>query len=398
MAIDGSRLRIIVTGLIAQYPLGGVTWDYVQYAAGLARLGHDVFYVEDTGQWPYNPAQDGLTDDPSYNIGVLAEVMRRFDLGERWAYRFPRTGAWFGMTEARRTEVVRSADLLVNISGTLARPDEYRGARKLAYIDTDPVFTQVKIARGQEDLRRTVDQHDVHFSFGERIGAFEPSTGHAWHPTRQPVLLDEWATGDAPSHGAFTTVMNWTSYNAVEFRGETYGQKDQEFRKFVDLPAAVSPAIMELAVNAGRTKRTPHDLLMHRGWRIVSPSEVCADLDGYRAYIQSSHAEWSVAKQAYVAGGSGWFSCRSACYLAAGRPVVVQDTSFSPPIPAGEGVVAFSSLDEAAAGIRDVVSRYERHARVARDIAETYFDARRVLSTVVETAMAGKALAAEVSS
>ena len=180
MAAGASRLRVIVTGLIAQYPLGGVTWDYVQYAVGLAKLGHDVFYVEDTGQWPYSPAEDGLTDDPSYNVGVLANVMERFGLGQRWAYRFPRTGEWFGLDDTRRNEVIRSADLLINVSGTVARPEEYRAAQRLAYIDTDPVFTQVKIARGQTDLRRAVDQHDTHFSFGERIAAFEPSTGHTW--------------------------------------------------------------------------------------------------------------------------------------------------------------------------------------------------------------------------
>ena len=212
------------------------------------------------------------------------------------------------------------------------------------------------------------------------------------------MVLEEWATADPPSRQAFTTVMNWTSYNAVEFRGATYGQKDEEFRRFIDLPAAVAPVVLELAINAGRTKRTPNDLLAHRGWRIVSPSEVCADLDGYRSYIQASRAEWSVAKHAYVAGRSGWFSCRSACYLAAGRPVAVQDTSFSPAIPAGEGVIAFSTLDEAAAAIREIESNYVRHARAARDIAETYFDAGGVLSRLIDAAMAPTLTAAEVAS
>jgi hypothetical protein len=388
MTASTSRLRIIVTGLIAQYPLGGVTWDYIQYVIGLARLGHDVFYIEDTGQWPYSPAEDGLTDNPSYNIGVLQSVMERFGLGERWAYRFPRTGGWSGMGDTRRDEVVRSADLLINVSGTVAVPEHYRSVRRLAYIDTDPVFTQVKIARGQGDLRRVVDQHDVHFSFGECISAFEPSTGHVWQPTRQPIVLDEWATGDPPARHVFTTVMNWTSYNPVEFRGARYGQKDEEFRKFIDLPAAVAPVTLELAVNAGRTKRTPHHLLAHKGWRVVSPSEVCADLDAYRSYIQTSRAEWSIAKQAYVAGRSGWFSCRSACYLAAGRPVAVQDTAFDPAIPAGEGVIAFSTPDDAAAAVGEIAGDYDRHARAAREIAAACFDSYGILSQLVERAMA----------
>lgn len=383
-----SSLRIIVTGLIAQYPLGGVTWDYIQYVAGLARLGHDVYYLEDTGHWPYDPSVDGLTDDPSFNVLFLMNVMSRFGLPDRWAYRFPRTGAWHGMPAARRENVIASADLLINVSGTIARPEEYRSIRRLAYIDSDPVFTQVKIARGQVDLRRAVDQHDVHFSFGERISEFEPSTGHAWRPTRQPVLLDEWATSESGKRSVFTTVMNWTSYNPIEFEGMSYGQKDEEFRRFIDLPAAVAPISLELAVNAGRTRRTPHELLVHKGWRVVSPGDVCADFDAYRFYVQSSRGEWSVAKNAYVVGRSGWFSCRSACYLAAGRPVVIQDTAFSPPLPTGLGLLAFSTNEEASAALNEVNASYDRHVRAAREVAEGYFDSNRVLGNLIEEAMA----------
>jgi hypothetical protein len=378
--------------------LGGVIWDYVQYAVGLARMGHDVFYIEDTSQWPYDPSVDGLTDDPSFNVGVLSSVMRRFGLAERWAYRFPRTGAWYGMSDLRRTEAVASADLLINVSGMLGRPEQYQGAARLVYVDTDPVFTQVKIARGQQDLRRAVGQHDVHFSFGERISEFQPATGHAWKPTRQPVLLDEWSNSEQPPRPVFTTVMNWTSYNAVEFEGVTYGQKDEEFRRFIDLPSRIAPQPLELAINAGRTRRTPHDLLAHKGWHVVSPADVCAGLDAYRSYIQSSRGEWSVAKNAYVAGRSGWFSCRSACYLAAGRPVIVQDTAFSPPLPRGVGILAFSTLDDAVAALNDVSANYAKHARAAREIAEAYFDANRVLTGFIAHAMAPSRAAAEVAS
>jgi len=387
MARSTSGLRVIVTGLIAQYPLGGVIWDYLQYAVGLSAMGHDVYYIEDTSQWPYDPSVDGLTDDPTFNLNVLNSVMARFELGERWAYHFPRTGVWYGMSDALRMDVVGSADLLINVSGTLGTPARYQGRTRLAYIDTDPVFTQVKIARGQHDLRKAVDQHDVHFSFGERVAQFEPSTGHAWKPTRQPVVLGEWSTSGPPERSEFTTVMNWTSYNAVQFEGVTYGQKDEEFKRFIDLPARVAPQSLELAVNAGRTRRTPHDLLSHKGWRVVSPAEVCGELDSYRTYIQSSRGEWSVAKNAYVAGRSGWFSCRSACYLAAGRPVIVQDTSFSPPLPRNEGIVAFSTIDEAAAALDEVNTNYARHASAARDIAAMYFDSNRVLADLIEQAM-----------
>jgi hypothetical protein len=255
----------------------------------------------------------------------------------------------------------------------------------------------VKIARGQTDLRRAVDLHDVHFSFGERIGAFEPATGHAWQPVRQPVLLDDWQTTSAPSRNAFTTIMNWTSYHPVEFGEQTYGQKDAEFRKFIELPSAVAPVPLELAINAGRTRRTPHELLAHRGWRIVSPADVCGDLDAYRSYIQTSRGEWSVAKQGYVAGRSGWFSCRSACYLAAGRPVVVQDTAFGAAIPTGVGVVAFATPDQAAAAVKEVDENYDRHARASREIAEAYFDSALVLTRLVDEAMARAPVAVEAA-
>jgi hypothetical protein len=192
--------------------------------------------------------------------------------------------------------------------------------------------------------------------------------------------------------------MNWTSYNAVEHEGISYGQKDQEFRRFIDLPGGVSPISLELAINAGRTRRTPHDLLVHKGWRVVSPTEVCADLDSYRSYIQASRGEWSVAKNAYVIGRSGWFSCRSACYLAAGRPVVAQDTAFSPPIPEGAGVVAFSTVEEAVAALNEINAHYARHARSARELAEAYFDSHQVLDAVIDQAMAPARPRVEVAS
>ncbi|MCK8602494.1 glycosyltransferase [Desulfoferrobacter suflitae] len=381
-----SSLRIIVSGLIAQYPLGGVAWDYFQYVLGLARLGHDVYYFEDTGQWPYNPQEGGTSKGCEFNVKYLADIMEHYGLGERWAYRFPWESQWFGLPDGKRREVIRSADLLINISGVLERPEEYRSAGRLIYIDSDPVFTQVKLARGQRDFRKLIDMHDVLFSFGECFSAAVPDTGHRWRPTRQPVVLSEWRPG-RPRREAFTTVMNWTSYNPVVYAGQTYGQKDIEFLRFVDLPRLVSPTVLELAVNEGKTRHTPRSLLAHKGWKVVDPAVVCPDFDSYRRYIESSKGEWSVAKNGYVVGQAGWFSCRSACYLAAGRPVIVQDTGFRPVLPVGEGLLAFSSIEQAVSAIRQVEADYERHARTARAIAETCFDANKVLSRLLDDAL-----------
>jgi hypothetical protein len=380
------RLRIIVTGFIAQYPLGGVSWDYLQYPLGLARLGHEVFYVEDTGLWPYNPREGGVSPGCEFNVQYLSALMSGFGLGDRWAYRFPWQDQWFGLSEETRAATIASADLLINVSGSLGNPQDYRSIPRMAYIDSDPVFTQLKLLRGQAEFRQAVDTHDVHFTFGETLSAALSATGHLWKGTRQPVVLSEWQSL-RPRPDVFTTVMNWTSYKPIEYEGRTYGQKDVEFKRFIDLPGAVTPAALELAIALGKTRRSPRALLQHKGWHVVDPDLVCPDLDSYRRYVASSYAEWSVAKHGYVEGRSGWFSCRSACYLAAGKPVVLQDTGFADLFPTGEGLLAFRTPEEAAAAIARVRGDYESHCHAARRIAEQYFDSDLVLSRLVDEAM-----------
>jgi hypothetical protein len=381
-----SGLRIVVTGQMAQYPLGGVTWFYLHYVLGLARLGHEVWYFEDSGQWPYNPNADGLVEGCDYNVRYLDEVLTRYGLAGRWAYRFPWESQWFGLEEDGRREVIETADLLINVSGTLERPWEYRPVRRLAYVDTDPVFTQIKLARGQADFRKLVDAHDVHFTYGERESDAVPDTGHRWLKTRAPVVLSEWRPG-AERREVFTTVMNWTSHNSVEFGGQQFGQKDDEFRAFLDLPGLVEPLVLELALGSGKNQPPPRKLLTHKGWHLVHPNDVCPDLDSFRTYTATSKGEWGVAKNGYVRGQSGWFSERSARYLAAGRPVVVQETGFSDVLPVGEGILPFTTIEEAARAIREVERDYDRHADAARAIAEQHFDSDAILTRLVAEAM-----------
>ena len=413
-----SRLRIIVTGLIAQHPwLGGVTWDYVQYVLGLARLGHDVYYIEDSGQWPYNPdggpsGNDWIAYDCARNVEHLARTMARFGLEHRWAYHFPIQPRWHGLSSRVRRAVIESADLLLNVSGTLRQPQDYRQVKRLAYIDSDPAFTQIKLVlpRGQIKFRKRVDAHDVYFSFGERFTKAVPHTGHCWRPTRQPIVLSEWRPS-APRRNVYTTVMSWASYKPLVYRGQRFGQKDIEFKRFAELPQKVPGVDLEVAMNqtqhaewqsgeldapSSRNERmacaaplNPRRGLAALGWRVVDASAACSDPDSYRDYIESSKAEWSVAKNGYVVGRAGWFSCRSACYLAAGRPVIVQDTGFGEALPAGTGILSFSTIDEAVAAIVECEANYRRHAKVAREIAETYFDSDKVLSQLIEEAMAG---------
>jgi hypothetical protein len=382
-----SKLRIIVSGLIAQYPIGGVTWDYLQYVVGLAQLGHDVYYVEDTGLWPYNPIEGGVSRNCTYNVNILNDAMSRFGLADKWAYYFPGESRWYGLTKEQLNKIVHSSDLLINVSCSLQNLADYRAVKKLAYVDTDPVFTQLKLARGQADFRQQVDAHDVHFSYGECLAEVGPPTGHKWLPMRKPILISEWRPS-SPYRDTFTTVMNWTSYKPIVYNGKTYGQKDVEFQHFLDLPSRVGPTNLELAVNAaGKTKRTPSGLLARKNWRVVDPMKVCPDLDSYRSYIESSKAEWTVAKNGYVIGKSGWFSGRTACYLAAGRPVVVQDTGFGTIFPVGEGILTFQTFEEAVEGIRKVEMEYSLHAKAALAIAEEYFDSDKVLNGLISKAL-----------
>lgn len=412
-----SSLRIIVTGLIAQHPtLGGVTWDYLQYVIGLKRLGHDVYYFEDSGEWTYNTdggisGNDWTAYDPTANVKHLADVMKRYDLADKWAYHFPIKSRWYGLSTKKRREVLNSADLLINVSGTLKRPADYRQIPRLVYIDSDPVFTQVKLnlRHGQRKFQKRLAVHDRFFSFGECLPAKTPTTGHHWQPTRQPIVLSEWQP--VKTHrNVYTTVMSWTSYKPLSYLRRTYGQKDIEFKKFLILPAKVSPAKLEVAMGNSRHVKwerdgkaispeirqlltqsdgqiEPRDLLCATGWRVADATVVSRNLDNYRDYIQTSKGEWSVAKNGYVAGESGWFSCRSACYLAASRPAIVQDTGFSKILPVGEGLLAFKTLNEAADAIRQVEADYKRHAKTARGIAEEYFDSDKVLSKLVSEAM-----------
>ncbi len=403
-------LRIVVTGLITQHPrLGGMSWHYLQYVVGLARLGHDVHYVEDSGEVPYNlgasaSGTDWIAQDWRRNVGYLAKLMGRFGLEDRWAYRHPPASEWLGLPEGRRRDVLHTADLLLNVSGTLEHPDRYRQVPRLVYIDTDPVVTQTKFAAGARYFRARVDAHDVHFSFGERLTESVPPTGHRWWPTRQPILLSEW-TSPAASRDVFTTVMSWASYAPLRHGGRVYGQKDVEFARFLELPGRVAPLRMEIALGGvqhpeweRRASRpgvreegdaTPHDVVTRAGWRVVDAGQACGDLDRYREYVQSSKAEWSVAKNAYVQGQPGWFSERSACYLASGRPVVVQDTGIAGVLPVGEGILTFTTLEEAVAAVREVEGNLARHARAARAIAAEYFGSDRVLSRLLDDATRG---------
>ena len=396
-----SALRIAVTGLAATYPFGGVFWDYMQYLLGLFRLGHDVWYIEDTGKWCYDPRACTFVEDGSSNARLLVQQIELLEpaLRERWFYR-DGTGRTFGRSWTDVKEFCRSADLFIHVSASCLMREEYFAARRVAFIDSDPVYTQALIPLYldgplAEDDRYRMDvlrRHDVFFTFAENVGAPDcrvPTELIRWIPTRQPIVLECFEPAMVPladRRRVLTTVASWEpTEKGPVIRGVAYRGKSAEFERFVDLPArSVLP--LELALSG----RIPADWLRAHGWQVRDAYDISHDPWVYRDYLAHSWAEWSVAKNAYVASRSGWFSCRTACYLALGVPAVVQDTGFSRIIPAGEGLLAFGTLEEAGAAIENLRSAPERHARAASAIAREYFDARLVLGRMLESALAGR--------
>lgn len=392
-------MRVVVTGLVATYPLGGVSWDYLAYVDGFRRLGAEVLYLEDTGGWFYHPAAATFSDDASPNLAYLRAALARVDAAETpWAVRAP-DGTLHGVALSAVRDFCRGADLFLNVSGSCWLRDEYRGARRTAYLDTDPGFTQTKLRAAEQGIASTdqqfsvdlIHQHDRFLTYAEHIGAPDcrvPACGLDWRTTRQPVVLQRWiprppalTRGREPgsTRGAYTTVMSWKVESAAPvIDGVSYGGKDVEFRRFLELPSRVNVRF-ELALGG----KAPQDELTAHGWRVVDAYSRSTTMDAYQEYLYASRGEWSVAKQVYVALRSGWFSTRSAVYLAAGRPVVVQDTGWSAYYPTGAGLFAFDTIEQAVAGLQAIEADYHRHCEAARAVAERELAARPVLERLL---------------
>jgi hypothetical protein len=320
-----------------------------------------------------------MSDDASYGVLMLRDAMQRFDLAERWVYRDARQ-TYHGLPACEAHEAIIQSDLLVNLSG-VTWFDGFEHITRRVFIDEDPAFTQFRATRDNE-YRNLLKSHQHLYSYGHNIGqpACTIPTGElCWQPGCQPIVLGEWQTQFDVRYESFTTVMSWNAYGNVEYEGEVYGQKSHEFPKVMGLPHRVQQRF-ELAVSG---EDVPTRELAERGWMISDPLWVSRTIDSYRNYIQRSRGEFSVAKQAYVKTRSGWFSDRSAAYLASGKPVVLQDTGYSSWLPVGEGLLSFTNLDEAAAAVEAVNSDYVRQCRGARLIAEEYFDAHRVLGEML---------------
>jgi hypothetical protein len=372
--------RIAIAGCIAQKPQqAGHTWQYLQYLLGFRRLGWDVLFIDRLA----GPVEAG---DP--RVLYVSDVFRDAGLDGAWTIGLD-DGSHIGVGRGETLDHVRSADLLLNVMGYCDDEELLAAARHRVFLDTDPGFGQMWRALGQADI---FAGHDAHVTIGERIGQPDcsiPDCGLDWITTPQPVVLDAWPLTPLPAGRVrFTSIASWRgAYGPVEYRGHRYGLRVHQMRRFADLPT-LAPAAFELALHIHEDERDDIGLLRDRGWLLTDPSTAAATPSSYRQYLQGSSAELMVAKGMYVDSRSGWFSERSICYLACGRPVLAQDTGLAQLYPAGTGLITFSTLDEAVAGVESIVGDYDRHSLAARAIAEEYFDSDKVLTRLVERVLA----------
>jgi hypothetical protein len=381
--VKDSRLTIIVAGMIAGDPYqGGATWAVLQYVLGLRQLGHEVYFVEPVAADKLQPRGTSLSC--SANAAYFRSVMRQFDLESRAALLVAGTQQTVGLPYDRLRTLAAESDLLINISGMLAEPALTGPIPVRVYLDLDPGFNQLWFAA--EGINVGFDGHTHFATIGLGLGAAGcviPTCGRTWIATPQPVVLSEWPAAHLVAHDAFTTVANWRAYGSITHDGVFYGQKAHAWREFMALPGKTQEQFLVALAIHPEEKRDLANLAAH-GWRLVDPARVSDTPARYREFVQGSKGEFGVAKSGYAVARCGWFSDRSVCYLASGRPVLAQETGFSRFVPTGEGLFTFETEEDALAGIDAIASDYSRHSDSARALAEEYFDAGKVLPQLLE--------------
>ncbi|HEX6386405.1 MAG TPA: hypothetical protein VF177_17165 [Anaerolineae bacterium] len=378
----GTRLTILVSGMIAGVPhQGGATWAVLQYLLGFKRLGYDVYFVEPLTETALQPA--GTSLERSVNAAYFRQVIADFGLEQRAALLLAGTRHTVGLLYQQLRAVAGRAGVLLNISSTLA--DEALTGRipVRVYLDLDPTFNQLWHAVEGIDMRFAshTDFVTVGLALG-KAGCVVPTFGLPWITTLQPVVLAHWPVARHTTYDALTTVANWRGYGSIEYAGVFYGQKAHSLRQFFSLPTLTKEKFM-LALSIHPDESSDLKALAENGWHLLDPTQVAHTPADYRRFVQGSKGEFGIAKSGYVAAGCGWFSDRSICYLASGRPVIAQETGFSRFLPTGEGLFAFKTSDDVLASIEALNRDYSRQSRAARAIAEEYFDSDKVLTRLL---------------
>ena len=349
---------------------GGAAWSVLQYVLGFRRLGYDVCLIEPVSG--LDRRSGAYLDRVTAAFGLRAALLER---GTR------RTA---GMTYDAVLRAASDAEVLVNVSGMLTDPQLLEMVPIRAYLDLDPAFNQLWHAVCGIDMRFEGHTHFV--TVGQAIGKPDcpiPTCGHSWIPTLPPVVLERWPAAPRTPAAAVTTVANWRGYGSIEHDGVRYGQKAHSLRALIDLPARTREHL-SLALAIHRDEVSDLEALAENGWELTDPAEAAATPSQYRQFIQQSKAELGLAKSGYVVSRCGWFSDRSACYLASAKPVVAQDTGFPAYVPAGEGLLVFSNVEEAARALEQVAGAYDHHCKLARALAEEHFDSDRVLTRLLQ--------------
>lgn len=381
------RTTVIVSGALANKVLnGGEAWVRLSWVLGLRKLGCDVYFVE---QIDANTCVDddghAATFEACANLAYFRQVVEEFGLSAASALIYENGERIHGLSHGELLELAAAADLLVNLTGHLTYEPMMRKLRRKAYVDLDPGFTQFWHASRSAGAR--LDGHDFYFTVGENVGTPAcriPSGGLRWRPTRPPVVLEQWPVARGGARERFTTVGTWRGpYGPVHYEGKTFGLKVHEFRKILALPRHALQTF-EVALDIHPQEDSDRAALLAHGWRLIDARRVAADPGSFRDYVQRSGAEFSAAQGVYVETGSGWFSDRTVRYLASGKPALVQDTGFSRNYPVGEGLLAFSTLEQAVAGSERIAGDYEGHCQAARAVAEKYFDSDVVLSRFLD--------------
>lgn len=381
-----TRGRVIIAGSLAQRPgVGGHAWVFLQYLLGFQRLGFEVLFLDwlDAAMCR-DPAGGRCGAGESWNVRYLAEVMAQAGLAGAWSVNFQQGGETLGMPRAAVLDFARQTDVLINVMGFLSDAEILGSARRRVFLDIDPGFGQMWQELG---LATVFGGHDAYVTIGENIGQPDctiPTCGLPWITSPPPVVLAEWPVTAAADDAPFTGIASWRGpFGPVEFAGRTYGLRVHEFRKFVTLPS-VTGQRFDLALDIAPSETRDLALLQENGWNLRDPRAAVSGVNDYRSFIQRSQAELMIAKNMYVQSRSGWMSDRSICYLASGKPVLAQDTGFSRRYPAGAGLLAFTTLDEARAGVEEITRDRARHGRAARAVAEEYFAADKVLTRLLE--------------
>jgi hypothetical protein len=359
---------------------GGASWAVLQYVLGLRRLGCDVHLIEPLPPKSLKPHGSSLED--SANCAYFRGVAKTFDLEDRASLLLSGTRQTFGRSYEALLDVGRRADVLINISGMLTDEALVAAIPVRVYLDLDPAFNQLWQS---QDIDMRLAGHTHFVTIGQAIGRADcpvPTCGVQWITTCQPIVLDHWPVADTIEYDALTTIGNWRGYGSITHDGVFYGQKAHSLREFIALPRMTQEKFI-LAMGIHPAERNDLESLAENGWQLLDPALVANTPAAYQRFIQRSKAEFGIAKSGYVAARCGWFSDRSVCYLASGRPVIAQQTGFARFLPTGEGLFAFESSDDVLAAINALEADYQRHARAARALAAEYFDSDKVLSRLL---------------